>query len=148
MHSLSLVEVREVRADYLPPINHSGAAAAFVRSLLSGRDREALVAVHLDARNQPTSMELVSLGSLTASIVHPREVFKAAILSNAASVILAHNHPSGSLAPSAEDWAITDRLRNAGGILGIDVVDHVIVTDSGFLSMLEEPRWNAVGGTH
>jgi len=102
-------------------------------------DREHFVALHLDARNQVTALEIVSTGSLNASLVHPREVFKAAILNNAASVILAHNHPSGDTTPSREDIELTRRLVQAGDILGIDVFDHIIVgPDDEFSSMKRE----------
>jgi len=86
----------------------------------------------LDGKNRITTIHVVSEGSLNQSIVHPRETFKSAILANAAAVILAHNHPSGDTTPSREDREITRRLREAGDILGIKVLDHVIVdTDSG-----------------
>jgi len=83
--------------------------------------------IHLDARHRPRSVEVVSIGSLNASIVHPREVFKAAILSGAQSIILGHNHPSGEVEPSDEDLSITRRLVEVGELLGIVVLDHVIV---------------------
>lgn len=95
-------------------------------------DREHFVAFHLDARNRVRSFETVAIGSMVAAIVHPREVFKGAILANAAGIILAHNHPSGDTGPSPEDIAITKRLHEAGRILGIDVLDHIIVGDGTF----------------
>jgi DNA repair protein RadC len=102
-------------------------------------DREQFVCLHLDARNRPRGMEVVSIGSLSASIVHPREVFKAALLSNAAAVLFAHNHPSGDPSPSADDIALTRRLQQAGALLGIDVLDHLIICpNSAFRSLKEE----------
>lgn len=107
------------------------AAQAF-NELLGNPDREYFVAMMLDGKNRITTIHVVSEGSLNQSIVHPRETFKSAILANAAAVILAHNHPSGDTTPSREDREITRRLREAGEILGIKVLDHVIVdTDSG-----------------
>jgi DNA repair protein RadC len=104
-------------------------------------DREVFVAVLLDGRNQVLGFNTVSVGSLTAALVHPREVFKPAILANAAAVILVHNHPSGSSEPSAEDRALTERLRQAGDLIGIRVVDHIVIGDGTFVSMAERGDW-------
>ena len=90
-------------------------------------DRETFCALHLNAKGKPLSMSIISIGELTSTIVHPREVFKASILSNASAVIFMHNHPSGELTPSEEDKKATKRLEMAGQILGIPVVDHIIV---------------------
>jgi DNA repair protein RadC len=92
--------------------------------------------IALNSRNH--SITEVSVGSLDSSIVHPREVFEEAIKNKAASVIFAHNHPSGDPEPSEDDLAITKRLVEAGKILGIEVLDHVIVTKTGFLSFKEK----------
>lgn len=114
------------------------AAEAFC-SLVGNPDRECFVALLLDGKNRITGLHLVSQGSLNQSIVHPRETFKAAILANAAAVILAHNHPSGDTTPSSEDIAITRRLKEAGELLGVRILDHVIVdTDSGRSSSFVE----------
>ena len=93
--------------------------------------------MHLDGKNRIIAMDLVSIGSLNQSIVHPREVFKTACLSNAAALILVHQHPSGDSSPSTEDIAITKRLKEAGEIMGIKVLDHVIVGDGEFISFVE-----------
>lgn len=100
-------------------------------------DREHFVCFHLNIRNVVLSMETVSIGTLNASLVHPREVLKAAILSNAASIILAHNHPSGDVAPSSDDIELTKRMVKAGEIMGIEVLDHIIVGSERHLSMKE-----------
>jgi DNA repair protein RadC len=100
-------------------------------------DREVFVALLLDGRNQVLGFNTVSVGSLTAALVHPREVFKPAILANAAAIILVHNHPSGTADPSAEDRALTERLEHAGELLGIRVVDHVVVGDAEYRSKTE-----------
>jgi DNA repair protein RadC len=92
-----------------------------------GLDREHFIAVSLNSANQIIGINTVSIGSLNQAIVHPRETFKAAILCNAAAIILAHNHPSGSTKPSQEDRDITDRLTKAGELLGIKVLDHIIM---------------------
>ena len=101
-------------------------------------DREHFFVIPLTGKNQVIGINLVSMGSLTDSIAHPREVFKAAILANAASVILAHNHPSGDPTPSQDDKAITIRLKQAGDILGIKVNDHIILGEGkAYYSFLE-----------
>ncbi|MDI6809862.1 MAG: DNA repair protein RadC [Candidatus Eisenbacteria bacterium] len=99
--------------------------------------KEHFVALYLNARNQLLRKEIVSIGSLNASIVHPREVFEPAVSNSALSVILVHNHPSGDSEPSVEDIAITKRLIRAGEIMGIDVLDHVIIGNGGFVSLRE-----------
>lgn len=89
----------------------------------------------LDTRNQLIKVSEISVGSLDASIVHPREVFKEAIAASAASVIFVHNHPSGDPEASADDIELTKRLAQAGEILGIDVLDHIIIGDKQHLSL-------------
>lgn len=91
-------------------------------------DRECFWVLHLCNGNRIIEKELVSIGTLNSSLVHPREVFKKAVINGAAGIITVHNHPSGSLKPSKEDNEIWQRLDDAGELLGIDVVDHVIIT--------------------
>jgi DNA repair protein RadC len=91
--------------------------------------------VALDARARPKGVTQIARGTLSACLVHPREVFAAAIRDRAASVLLAHNHPSGSPEPSPEDLSLTERLTEAGELLGIPVIDHVIVAEGGFCSL-------------
>lgn len=97
--------------------------------------REHFVAFYLDTRGTLIDRQVVSVGTLDASLVHPREVFEPAVSLHASSIIVAHNHPSGNLEPSAEDREVTDRLSRAGKILGIRLLDHVIVTKDNFVSM-------------
>ena len=104
------------------------------RGLRSRRFEEFHVLL-LNARHEVMRRVLVSRGSLNASIVHPREVFRPAILASAASIVLVHNHPSGDPEPSEEDLAITRRLAQAGELLGIAVLDHVIIAKQGFVSL-------------
>ena len=105
---------------------------------IASSDREHFAALHLDARNHINTMEVVSIGSLNASMVHPRELFKTAILANAAAIIVAHNHPSGDPTPSKEDVELTTRLKQAAEILGIEILDHLVVTPGGgYISMKE-----------
>jgi len=111
------------------PIQTSTAAAALLRPCFDGLDREQFVVCGLDAKHAVIGINVVSIGSLSLSIVHPREVFKALILMNAAAVICAHNHPSGDVTPSQEDRVLTKRLREAGELLGIMLLDHLILGD-------------------
>jgi len=108
---------------------------AVVRSRLKGRKKEHFLVLCLDTRNRLIQCRPVSVGSLDTSVVHPREVFKEAVAASAASVIFAHNHPSGDPEPSKEDIELTGRLVKAGEIIGVDVLDHIIVCDKGYLSL-------------
>lgn len=105
---------------------------------LESADREQFYVLHLTAKNQVIAMEQVAMGTLTNSLLHPREVFKAAIVSNSAQIILCHNHPSGNVQPSREDELITTRIIQAGEILGIEILDHVIIGNGNYCSMKEE----------
>jgi DNA repair protein RadC len=108
---------------------------AVARGQLKGKKKEHFLVLCLDTRNRLINHKLVSMGSLDTSIVHPREAFKEAVSSCAASVIFAHNHPSGDPEPSKEDIELTKRLVKAGEIIGIEVLDHIIVCDRGYLSL-------------
>ena len=109
--------------------------ATVVKSRLKGKKKEHFLVLCLDTRNRLINDKLVSMGSLDTSIVHPREVFKEAVSSSAASVIFVHNHPSGDPEPSKEDVELTKRLAKAGEIIGIDVLDHIIVCNESYLSL-------------
>ena len=100
--------------------------------------KEHFVAFYLDTRNQEIKREIISVGSLNANLVHPREVFEPAVKNLAAQIIIAHNHPSGNLEPSDQDMKMTKRLIEAGKILGIEVIDHIIVTKESVLSLKEQ----------
>ncbi len=106
-----------------------------VRSRLRGKKKEHFLALLLDTRSQLIKVSEISIGSLDTSIVHPREVFKEAISASAASVIFAHNHPSGDPEASEDDIELTKRLAKAGEIVGIDVLDHIIICDKKYLSL-------------
>jgi len=122
----------------LPVIQKPQDAVGHLTNRFRGLKKEVFVALLLSTRNRVLRTETVSEGSLNASIVHPREVFRPAILSAAASIIVAHNHPSGDPSPSDDDLAITRRLVEAGETLGIAVLDHVIVSGERFYSFKEE----------
>lgn len=98
-----------------------------LHDLIGNADREHFVAVYLDARHRVTHVHTVSVGHLTATTVHPREVFKGALLANAQALVVGHNHPSGDVNPSTEDRRVVERLREAGTVLGIELLDAVIV---------------------
>ena len=113
-------------------------AANIMMDYLRGTDREHFVGIYLNASNVLITIHTVSIGILNSSLVHPREVFKMACMVNAAAIIVAHNHPSGNIEPSAEDLSITRQLVEAGKILGIPLHDHIIVTEeNGFMSFAE-----------
>jgi DNA repair protein RadC len=92
----------------------------------------------LSTKNQVIRNELVSIGTLNASLVHPRELFRSAVQRSCASVILAHNHPSGDPTPSSEDISLTTRVAQAGKVLGIEVLDHIVIGDNTFVSLKEK----------
>jgi DNA repair protein RadC len=100
--------------------------------------KEHFIVFFLDSRNQEIHREIISVGTINASLVHPREVFEPAVKCLAVQVILAHNHPSGDLAPSEEDLNVNKRLAEAGKLLGIEVLDHIIVTKDSFISFKEK----------
>jgi DNA repair protein RadC len=108
-----------------------------IKGYLKNKRKEHFLTVLLNTRNQVIRVASISVGTLDSSLVHPREVFQEAISSSAASVIFAHNHPSGDLSPSDEDIKLTRRLKEVGELMGIDVLDHLIVADKGFVSMRE-----------
>ncbi len=113
-------------------------ASVIAEDFLKGVDREHFVVMCLDTKNKVNAINTVSIGGLNSCPVHPREVFKAAILSNSASIILVHNHPTGDTTPSREDKEVSKRLVEAGEILGIGVFDHIIVGENGkFISLKE-----------
>lgn len=109
-----------------------------MKEYLGDVDREHFIVLCLDTKNQPTCIQTVHIGSLNSSILHPREVLKSALLSNSASIIVGHNHPSNIAAPSPEDIEVTERLHEAGKILGIDLLDHLIICTDSFTSLKEK----------
>ena len=110
---------------------------ALMKEFLDRLDREHFLVVSLDTKNQPVSVNVCHIGSLNANLVHPREVLKVAILSNAAAVMVGHNHPSGNTEPSREDIEVTKRLREACELMGIHLLDHLIIGDETYLSLRE-----------
>jgi DNA repair protein RadC len=125
-----------VRNPGRPVISSPEDVDGLLRGRIANLDRENFVVVLLNTKNEVLGFPTVSVGTLSASLVHPREVFKPAIRASAAGVVLAHNHPSGRVGPSREDREVTRRLREASEIIGIEVLDHVILGD-GYFSMKE-----------
>ena len=126
------------QAEDKPIVETPEDVVSLVRSRLKGKKKEYFLAILLDTRSQLIKIAEISIGSLDSSIVHPREVFKEAISASAASVIFAHNHPSGDPEASEDDVNLTKRLAKAGEIVGIDVLDHVIIGDKKYLSLKRE----------
>ena len=147
------MKLRELTIRYSVKRDGDGQAVIVGRSITSPRDSAAALVALL--QDEPTEVfailclttkyrviayHEVSRGSLDTAPVHPREVFKAALLANASAIILAHNHPSGDATPSADDCALTQRLQAAGDLLGIDVLDHVVIGDGQYISFKETGR--------
>lgn len=121
-----------------PRIRSSRDVYALLAPGMRDLKKEKFTAIYLNTKNAVIRMETVSLGSLNGSLIHPREVFKTAILESAAGVIIAHNHPSGDPTPSLEDLQVTKRLIEAGEIVGIKLIDHVVIGEEGFESILSK----------
>jgi DNA repair protein RadC len=123
-----------------PVIRNASDAAALMMEELRYREQECLAAILLDARNQVIRTLVLTIGTLTGSPAHPREVFKEASAHGCASLIVCHNHPSGDPTPSQDDIALTTRLAQAGEIMGIPLLDHLIIGDGRFVSLKEAGR--------
>ncbi|MTI61840.1 MAG: DNA repair protein RadC [Firmicutes bacterium] len=138
MKKVSIKLVKEAELDYgVDRLTSPADAARVLRRYIGEADREMFIVICLDIKNQLNSINTVSIGTLTSSLSHPREIFKTAILSNAAAILIAHNHPSGIPDPNRDDINITRKVQKAGDILGIDLLDHIIIGDSSFHSMKE-----------
>ena len=133
---VSVQLVRHADTSRFPKLRSAADVFREFRSM-ADLDREAFIVLLLDTKNRMTGVNVVSVGSIAASLVHPREVFKAGILANAAAVIVLHCHPSGDPTPSREDREITMRLKAAGEMIGILVLDHIVVADDGYRSFAE-----------
>jgi DNA repair protein RadC len=120
------------------PIQTSMAAAMLLRPCFAGLDREHFLVCGLDAKHRIIGINIVAVGSLTLAIVHPREVFKALILMNAAAFICAHNHPSSDPTPSPEDRVLTRRLRQGAELLGITLLDHIVLGEDCHFSFADQ----------
>ncbi len=119
------------------PLCNPNDAARFFRSVVARDVRENLLAVYLDGRRRAIGWRVVSIGTATTCLVHPRETFQPAVCLGASSIIVGHNHPSGDPQPSSEDISITKRLAHAGAILGIRLCDHIVFSCGAFVSLRE-----------
>lgn len=126
--------ITEEMNSYVEPLKKfcNSAQVFQVFRFLQNETKECVLSLHLDAKNRVCCVDEVAVGSLNEAIVHPREVFKSALLSSAAAIILIHNHPSGDPAPSKIDFEITDRLKMAAEVLGVRLLDHIIIGDDYF----------------
>lgn len=140
----SIKQVREQQINYAVPANIAVTDPSIVMDIVntafdvSNADREYLGVIVLDTKNKIAGVHIVSMGTLSASVAHPREIFKLAVLNNAAGIILWHNHPSGDVAPSKEDLTLTDRIKAAGELMGIALIDHIIVGAGTYYSFRQE----------
>jgi len=129
---------KRLRGEFPASIKSPEDAADIIKKYIGDDDRESFVILLLDTKHKVNWLHTVSIGSLNASIVTPRETFKAAILANASAIILGHNHPSTNCSPSREDINITKRLQDVGELLGISIIDHIIVGGDNYTSLKEE----------
>jgi len=141
LYAVRFEMVRETVPQIEPrTIRHAKDAGDLLLRLIGGKDREHFVALALNTQHEVTAAHVVSIGGLAGAPVHPREVFKFAIAMSAAAVIIGHNHPSGNPEPSHDDILITEQLRAAGRLLGIEVLDHIIVGERRTISLREERK--------
>jgi DNA repair protein RadC len=130
--------VRDTGVGYSQALRTSSEVYQLLREEAATWDRERFLVLALDGKNRLLGVETISVGTLTASLVHPREVMKGLLLANAAAFLVAHNHPSGDPTPSAEDVAITQRIKQVADLFGIKLLDHVILGHERFVSMADE----------
>ncbi len=128
-------------------VRHAGDVVGLLRAFLRDDPRERFAVVYLDTRNRPIAVHDAHVGTCDSSPVHPREVFGPAVALSATSVVVSHNHPSGDPTPSAEDRALTTRLKEAGELLGIPVLDHLVIGSGRYYSFANEGFHPLPGGT-
>jgi DNA repair protein RadC len=130
-YRIALVREGSIPTEWDKIVRQPRDVAELMAPLVSDLDRETFWVLALNGKNAVIGLNLVSVGSLTAALVHPRELAKSLILANAAATVVVHNHPSGDPSPSAEDIALTRRLCEVGELLGVRLLDHIIVTGEG-----------------
>lgn len=130
--------IREELPAYITTDRYHSARQVFelFRDLVQ-ESREIVIALHLDGKNRIACFDRVAVGSLSQAIIHPRDLYKSALLSSAAAIILVHNHPSGDPEPSREDLEISKRMKDAGELLGVRLLDHIIIGDGGYVSLAD-----------
>lgn len=134
---IKMIKDRETEKKYKVKVTNPWDCYTVLSDLLEDEDREHFLVVTLNTKNEINNIITVSIGTLNRAIIHPREVFKSAILSNANKIIIAHNHPSGHIEPSQEDKNITNILVESGEILKIEVLDHIIIGEGCYYSFKE-----------
>ena len=129
MIKIKSLEIREIEYTYekRPEISNMDDVVRVIKPMIADSNKEFFIALYLNTKNGILKQEIISIGSLSSNIVHPREVFRNACMISASSIVVAHNHPSGDPAPSREDIEITKKLSEAGKIIGITLLDHVII---------------------
>lgn len=138
-YELKLVKAKGGRYQGSAVINSPDVAANLIEQIfdMESQAEEVMVMLTVNTKHRVTGAFVVSRGTLNSSLVHPREVYKRALLNNAAGIIVAHNHPSGDPTPSGDDLSVTQRLKDAGKLMGIDLVDHIITGDNGRYTSLK-----------
>lgn len=136
--------VKEGDPVYGAPVFNRSDIVYSMFSFLKKLAEEEVWAVYLSSKLNPIGTQMISRGSLNSSVIHPREVFKAAIISTAHSVILVHNHPSGFCSPSNDDVLLTERLSEAGKLLGIHLLDHIIIGEEEYFSFRDNGRLSEI----
>lgn len=136
---LRVIREREIQYNpRVPNVSTPENAISAAQAVLKDADRECLIVLLLDTRHKLIGCNIASIGTLDSSLAHPREIFKAAILANAKAIVLCHNHPSGEATPSPEDIRLTQKVIDAGHILGLPLLDHVIIGDAGRYTSLRQ----------
>jgi DNA repair protein RadC len=138
VYRVSLIKDRAMPYAKAPHVLTPEEVYHLITEFLQGTDREHVIALFLDGTSAVIGMNTVSIGTLSESLVHAREVFKGAILANAASIIVVHNHPSGAAFASEADISVTSKLKDAGRIIGIPLEDHIVIGDETFFSFRQE----------
>jgi DNA repair protein RadC len=139
MIKVKSIEVREIEYSYekRPKISSMDDVVQIVKPMIADSNKEFFMALYLNTKNGVIKQEIISIGSLNANVVHPREVFKTDCMISASSIIVAHNHPSGDPTPSREDIEITKKLAEAGKMMGIELLDHVIIGNDRYYGFKE-----------
>ncbi len=141
-----LVRLHVVRERFLPYGKDSFATSEtvvkMVKRLLNGADKESLLVIPVDAKNKPLGVEFAAMGAVNCVYAFARDIFKNAIVSNATGIFIVHNHVSGDTLPSEDDWKFTRCMQEAGDLLGVELIDHIIVgEDDNYFSMHKTHRW-------
>lgn len=138
-YKVSLKLVRERANSYDPVfIRNPGDVFEFLKDTLGISDKERAVSILLDNKNKVIGVDEVSIGTINSTIFHPREIFKAVLLSNAVNFIICHNHPSGNPEPSPEDIQVSERIKKAAEVMGISLLDHIIIGNVSFVSLKDK----------